>query len=62
MGIYGMTCDPCPSPQPVDDALAKYLGAEVMPGVKTDVDIAMFAHATTVTRLHLRYAKTRLAQ
>ena len=60
-GIYGVTCDPCPPPSPVDDPLAKYLGADVMPGLKTDEDIAKFAAAATVTRLHLRYTKDTLA-
>jgi hypothetical protein len=59
-GIYGVTCDPCPPPDPVDDPLAKYLGADVMPGLKTDEDVAKFAAAATVTRLHLRYTKDTL--
>ena len=59
-GIYGVTCDPCPPPSPVDDPLAKYLGADVMPGLKTDEDIAQFASAATVTRLHLRYTAESL--
>ena len=59
-GIYGVTCDPCPPPSPVDDPLAKYLGADVMPGLKTDEDIAKFASAATVTRLHLRYTAESL--
>mgnify|MGYP001390884709 CR=1 FL=1 len=57
MGIYGVTCDPCPPPEPVDDPLTRYLGADVMPGVKTDEDVAKFARETTLTRLHLRYGK-----
>ncbi|MDP1919179.1 MAG: DUF2330 domain-containing protein [Myxococcales bacterium] len=57
MGIYGVTCDPCPPPEPVDDPLTRYLGADVMPGVKTDEDVAKFAQAATLTRLHLRYGK-----
>ena len=60
-GIYGVTCDPCPPPSPVDDPLAKFLGADVMPGLKTDEDIAKFAQAATITRLHLRYTKDQLA-
>ncbi len=60
-GIYGLTCDPCPPPDPVDDPLAKYLGADVMPGLKTDDDVAKFAQAATITRLHLRYTKDTLA-
>ena len=59
-GIYGVTCDPCPPPSPVDDPLAKYLGADVMPGLKVDEDIAKFARETTLTRLHLRYTKESL--
>ena len=56
-GIYGVTCDPCPPPHPVDDPLAQFLGADVLPGIKTDADVAKFARAATVTRLHLRYTK-----
>ncbi len=59
-GIYGVTCDPCPPPEPVDDPLAKYLGADAIPGLKTDEDIAKFAREATVTRLHLRYGKDSL--
>jgi hypothetical protein len=59
-GIYGVTCDPCPPPHPVDDPLAKYLGADVLPGIKTDEDIARFTHGATLTRLHLRYTKESL--
>ena len=59
-GIYGVTCDPCPPPSPVDDPLAKDLGADVIPGLKTDEDIAKFAQAATITRLHLRYTKDTL--
>ena len=59
-GIYGVTCDPCPPPEPVDDPLAKYLGADVLPGVKSDEDIAKFASEATLTRLHLRYTKDSL--
>ncbi|MFZ5444405.1 MAG: DUF2330 domain-containing protein [Myxococcota bacterium] len=59
-GIYGVTCDPCPPPNPVDDPLAKYLGADVIPGLKTDEDIAKFAREATLTRLHLRYTKDSL--
>ena len=59
-GIYGVTCDPCPPPDPVDDPLAKYLGADALPGLKTDEDIAKFAAAATITRLHLRYTKDSL--
>jgi hypothetical protein len=56
-GIYGVTCDPCPPPHPVDDPLTRLLGADVMPGVKTDEDVAKFAAEATLTRLHLRYGK-----
>jgi hypothetical protein len=56
-GIYGVTCDPCPPPHPVDNPLAKYLGAKLMPGIKSDEGVAAFARAATVTRLHLRYTK-----
>jgi hypothetical protein len=56
-GIYHVTCDPCPPPEPVDDPLTRLLGADVMPGVKTDEDVAKFARDTTLTRLHLRYSK-----
>ena len=59
-GIYGVTCDPCPPPAPVDDPLAKYLGADAIPGLKTDEDIAKFAREATLTRLHLRYSKDSL--
>ncbi|MEW5741040.1 MAG: DUF2330 domain-containing protein [Myxococcota bacterium] len=59
-GIYGVTCDPCPPPVPVDDPLARYLGADVMPGIKTDEDVAKFAQEATITRLHLRYTKESL--
>ena len=59
-GIYGVTCDPCPPPAPVDDPLAKYLGADALPGIKTDEDIAKFAKEATLTRLHLRYSKDDL--
>jgi hypothetical protein len=59
-GIYGVTCDPCPPPEPVDDPLAKYLGADVLPDVKSDEDIAKFASEATLTRLHLRYTKDSL--
>lgn len=59
-GIYGVTCDPCPPPEPVDDPLARYLGADALPGVKTDEDVAQFAQQATVTRLHLRYTKESL--
>jgi hypothetical protein len=54
-GIYGVTCDPCPPPHPADDPLARNLGADVMPGVKTDAQVAKFAREATITRLHLRY-------
>ena len=60
-GIYGVTCDPCPPPAPVDDPLMRYLGADAIPGLKTDEDIAKFARETTLTRLHLRYTKDSLA-
>ncbi|MFO0594991.1 MAG: DUF2330 domain-containing protein [Myxococcaceae bacterium] len=56
-GIYGVTCDPCPPPHPVDNPLAKYLGVNLLPKIKTDEGIAAFAAAATVTRLHLRYTK-----
>jgi hypothetical protein len=59
-GIYHVTCDPCAPPVPVDDPLAKFLGADVMPGLKTDEDIAKFAFDSTLTRLHLRYTKESL--
>ncbi len=56
-GIYGVTCDPCPPPHPVDNPLAKYLGVLHLPKIKTDEGIAAFARAATVTRLHLRWSK-----
>ena len=56
-GIYGVTCDPCPPPAPVDDPLTRLLGADVMPNVKTDEEVAKFAREATLTRLHLRYGK-----
>ena len=56
-GIYGVTCDPCPPPHPVDNPLAKYLGVLSLPKIKTDTGIAEFARGSTVTRLHLRYTK-----
>ena len=59
-GIYGVTCDPCPPPSPVDDALTRTLGADSIPGLKTDEDIAKFAKRATLTRLHLRYTKDSL--
>ena len=59
-GIYGVTCDPCPPPAPVDDPLMKYLGADALPGLKTDEDIAKYAREATLTRLHLRYTKESL--
>lgn len=59
-GIYGVTCDPCPPPSPVDDALTKTLGADSIPGLKTDEDIAKFAKDATLTRIHLRYTKDSL--
>jgi hypothetical protein len=59
-GIYGVTCDPCPPPHPMDDPMAKYLGADVLPGLKDDEAIAAFARAATMTRLHLRYTKESL--
>lgn len=59
-GIYGVTCDPCPPPSPVDDALTKTLGADSIPGLKTDEDIAKFAKSATLTRIHLRYSKESL--
>ena len=59
-GIYGVTCDPCPPPHPMDDPLARFLGADVLPGVKTDAQVAKFAKEATLTRLHLRYTKDSL--
>ncbi|MEW5741041.1 MAG: DUF2330 domain-containing protein [Myxococcota bacterium] len=59
-GIYGVTCDPCPPPVPVDDPLARFLGADALPGVKTDEDVGKFASEATITRLHLRYTKDSL--
>ncbi len=59
-GIYGVTCDPCPPPSPVDDPLARYLGADALPGIKTDEDIAKYVREATLTRLHLRYTKESL--
>jgi hypothetical protein len=59
-GIYGVTCDPCPPPHPVDDPLARLLGADVLPGVKGDQGVARFARDATITRLHLRYSKDSL--
>ncbi|MDP1829803.1 MAG: DUF2330 domain-containing protein [Archangium sp.] len=56
-GIYGVTCDPCPPPHPVDDPLARYLGVELLPNIKTDEQVAAFTQESTLTRLHLRYAK-----
>ncbi|MFT3713305.1 MAG: TonB family protein [Archangium sp.] len=53
-GIYGVTCDPCPPPHPVDNPLGRYLGVAMLPKIKTDEGIAAFAQAATVTRLHLR--------
>ncbi|MDP1829180.1 MAG: DUF2330 domain-containing protein [Archangium sp.] len=59
-GIYGVTCDPCPPPHPMDDPLARFLGADVLPGIKTDAQVAKFAREATLTRLHLRYSKDSL--
>ncbi len=59
-GIYGVTCDPCPPPHPMDDPMARFLGADVLPGIKTDAQVAKFARDATVTRLHLRYTKDSL--
>jgi len=56
-GIYGVTCDPCPPPHPVDNPMTRLLGADVMPGLKTDEDVAKFASEATLTRVHLRYGK-----
>lgn len=56
-GIYGVTCDPCPPPHPVDNPLGRYLGVNHLPKIKTNDGIAAFAQAATVTRLHLRYSK-----
>jgi hypothetical protein len=59
-GIYGVTCDPCPPPHPMDDPLARFLGADVLPGVKSDAQVAQFAREATITRLHLRYTRESL--
>ncbi|HEY0882182.1 MAG TPA: DUF2330 domain-containing protein [Archangium sp.] len=59
-GIYGVTCDPCPPPSPVDDPLLEYLGADALPALKSKNDIAKFASEATLTRLHLRYTKDSL--
>lgn len=59
-GIYGVTCDPCPPPHPMDDPLTRLLGADVMPGVKGAAGVAKWAADTTLTRLHLRYTKESL--
>jgi len=60
-GIYGVTCDPCPPPSPVDDPLARYLGADALPRLQNNDDsIAAFARQATLTRLHLRYTKDSL--
>ncbi|MBL8918777.1 MAG: DUF2330 domain-containing protein [Myxococcaceae bacterium] len=59
-GIYGVTCDPCPPPHPMDDPLTRLLGADVIPGVKGDSGVAKWANETTLTRLHLRYTKDSL--
>ncbi len=59
-GIYGVTCDPCPPPHPMDDPLTRLLGADVMPGVKGDASVAKFASEATLTRLHLRSTKETL--
>ncbi|MFT3713562.1 MAG: DUF2330 domain-containing protein [Archangium sp.] len=56
-GIYGVTCDPCPPPHPVDNPLARYLGVDLLPNIKTDDQVAAFAQASTLTRIHLRYGK-----
>jgi hypothetical protein len=44
----------------MDDPLARFLGADVLPGVKTDAQVAKFAKEATITRLHLRYTKESL--
>ena len=60
-GIYGVTCDPCPPPVPVDEPLARYLGADALPRLENvDDAIAAFARQSTLTRLHLRYGKDSL--
>ncbi len=59
-GIYGVTCDPCPPPHPIDDPLTRMLGADVMPSVKGDQGVGRWAAETTLTRLHLRYTKDSL--
>ncbi len=56
-GIYGVTCDPCPPPHLIDDPLARYLGVDLLPNIKTDEEVAAFTQAATLTRLHLRYTK-----
>ncbi|MCU0696366.1 MAG: DUF2330 domain-containing protein [Myxococcaceae bacterium] len=56
-GIYGVTCDPCPPPHPMDDPLTRLLGADVIPGVKGDSGVGKWAAETTLTRLHLRSTK-----
>jgi hypothetical protein len=56
-GIYGVTCDPCPPPHPMDDPLTRLMGADVIPGVKSDASVAKWAAETTLTRLHLRSTK-----
>jgi hypothetical protein len=59
-GIYGVTCDPCPPPHPMDDPLTRLLGADVIPGVKGAAGVGKWAADTTLTRLHLRYTKESL--
>jgi hypothetical protein len=44
----------------MDDPLARFLGADVLPGIKTDAQVAKFARESTITRLHLRYTKDSL--
>ncbi|MER2559990.1 MAG: DUF2330 domain-containing protein [Myxococcaceae bacterium] len=60
-GIYGVTCDPCPPPHPMDDPLTRLMGADVIPGVKGDSGVAKWAAETTLTRLHLRSTKDSLS-
>lgn len=56
-GVYGVTCDPCPPVNPVDQPLARYLGVDLLPKRKTDAEVSTFMREATLTRLHLRYTK-----
>ncbi|MFO0597276.1 MAG: DUF2330 domain-containing protein [Myxococcaceae bacterium] len=59
--MFGSSCDPAvPQMVTVDDPLARNLGADVIPGIKTDTQVAQFAADATVTRIHLRYTKDSL--